>query len=93
MRFAVSGRFSQKDIIVSLLRGFLALCIVSLAPLVSASEDYPSRPLKVVAPMAAGGGTDTVARLFAQKMSARLAQPVIVENRAGAAEATISVPI
>lgn len=84
LRFAVSGRFSQKDIIVSLLRGFLALCIVSLAPLVSASEDYPSRPLKVVAPMAAGGGTDTVARLFAQKMSARLAQPVIVENRAGA---------
>jgi tripartite-type tricarboxylate transporter receptor subunit TctC len=62
-----------------------------------AAEEYPNRVVKIVAPMAAGGGTDTVARLFAQKISARLGQPVIVENRAGAggqigAEAVASAP-
>lgn len=51
----------------------------------SATAAYPERPMKIITPMAAGGGTDTIARLFAQKLSLKLEQPVIVENKPGAA--------
>lgn len=50
----------------------------------AAYAQYPDRTLKMVAPMAAGGGTDAVARVFALKLAARLGHPVIVENRPGA---------
>ena len=63
-----------------LVAGLLAVAITS-----AANEPYPSRPVKVVANMAAGGGTDTIARIFAQRISRELGQTVIVENRAGAA--------
>lgn len=45
---------------------------------------YPEHAVRMVAPMAAGGGTDSVARLFAKKLEARLGQAVIVENKPGA---------
>ena len=51
---------------------------------VMASDPFPSKPITMVVPFAAGGPTDTVARLMAQAMSAELKQQVIVENVGGA---------
>ena len=48
------------------------------------AQDYPVRPIKLVVPIGAGGGTDILARHVAQKMSERLRQAVFVENRPGA---------
>lgn len=59
----------------------LALCLI---PQVHASNDYPNRPIKLVVPVAAGGGTDFTARVLADKLSAAVSQPVVVENRPGA---------
>jgi tripartite-type tricarboxylate transporter receptor subunit TctC len=47
-------------------------------------SDYPNRPIKLIVGFAAGGGTDVVARIMAQKMSEILHQTIVVEDRAGA---------
>lgn len=49
---------------------------------------YPNRPIRLIVPLAAGGGSDGVARIFAPQLSERLGQPVIVENRPGASGIT-----
>lgn len=48
------------------------------------AQDYPSKPIRLVVPVAASGMTDIVARILGQKLSERLGQPVIIENKAGA---------
>jgi len=50
----------------------------------SQSQAWPANPLKLVVPYAAGGPTDSIARMIATKMSASLGQPIVVDNRAGA---------
>lgn len=51
---------------------------------VATAQDWPSRPITMVVPYAAGGGTDVIARAVAEKLQARLGVGVVVENRAGA---------
>jgi tripartite-type tricarboxylate transporter receptor subunit TctC len=69
-------------------RRFLRLAAASVAlPAVSRiarAQAYPTRPVRLIVSVAAGGGADIVARLIAQRMSERLGQPFVVENRPGA---------
>ena len=48
------------------------------------ANDFPSRPIRIVVPFAAGGATDVIARVVGQKVADQLGQPVVVDNKAGA---------
>jgi tripartite-type tricarboxylate transporter receptor subunit TctC len=68
---------------------WIARCLTALWVLVAfiapaASEEYPTRPIRVIVPTAPGGMADILARSFGQKFGEKIKQPVIVENRAGA---------
>src|SRR3569833_2186471 len=52
---------------------------------------YPDRPITMVVPFPAGGPTDAIARIVAQRMRTVVGQPVIVENTSGAANGSIGV--
>lgn len=59
------------------------LLVLLAAAMPAAAQDYPSRPVKIVFPLAAGGGGDVFSRALADELSKLWAQPVIVENRPG----------
>src|SRR3954449_5832804 len=64
--------------------------IVALAASLSApalGQGYPNKPIRLVVPYAAGGVSDIMGRALAQKLGELIGQPIIVENRAGAAGA------
>ena len=63
----------------------LVLSLSMTSPAAVASETYPSQPITIVVGYAAGGTTDIIARLIGKSLSDSMGQPVIVENRAGAA--------
>jgi len=66
-----------------LIRGLAVMCALA-APLFAAAQPWPSKPVKIVCPFPAGGATDVVSRLLAQKLTEAWGQSVIVENRPGA---------
>ena len=65
--------------------GGLLLAALLGCALTAHAQDYPSRPVKIIVPIASGASFDTATRLFAEKLREKWGQPVIVENRAGAA--------
>jgi len=65
-------------------KGWIALAL-AIACHGAAAQTYPTRPIKIVVPATTGGAIDLIARSLAEKMSAPLGQPVIVENKPGAA--------
>ncbi len=66
--------------------GFLALGALAVSCICRAQgDDYPARPVRLIVPFPAGGGGDMVFRMLAQHLPAHLGQPIVVENRAGAA--------
>jgi tripartite-type tricarboxylate transporter receptor subunit TctC len=69
----------------ALLRLAAATAAVPAASRMTAAQSYPTRPITVIVPFAAGGPTDTIARIIAEPMRATLRQPIIIENVAGAA--------
>jgi len=62
----------------------LAAASLGVGSPLSWAQSFPSRALKIIVPFPAGGTTDVVARLVAQRMSESMGQPVVVENRGGA---------
>jgi len=68
---------------LSHLAGAFALAV--LAPLAPAQEAYPSKPVRIIVPFAAGGVADLLPRIVGEKLTQKWGQPVVVENKVGAA--------
>ncbi|HEV2574772.1 MAG TPA: tripartite tricarboxylate transporter substrate binding protein [Beijerinckiaceae bacterium] len=66
-----------------LVRG-LVLAAWTAGATVASAQTFPNKPIRFIAPFAAGGPADTIARVVAEKMQANIGQPVVIDNRAGA---------
>jgi tripartite-type tricarboxylate transporter receptor subunit TctC len=74
------------SISAGLRRRQLLCAVLAAAPFAAlAQNDYPTRPITLVVPFPAGGPTDASARLYAKVMGEALGQPIVIDNRAGAA--------
>src|SRR6478735_583558 len=62
-----------------------AVAALALLPAAALAQNFPAKPIRVVVGQAPGGATDVIARLVAPRFGEHLGQPVVVENRTGAA--------
>ena len=79
-RFTMQATFLRTRIPAAVAAAVTALA----APGVSIAQDYPSRPIRMIAPFVAGSGADAYARVLARKLSDILRRQVVMDNRAGA---------
>lgn len=70
--------FARRELLVS------ALLAALIAPPAGTAQSFPTRPIRMIVPFAAGGPTDVVARLLGEAMAGDLGQPIVIENRPGA---------
>ena len=71
-------------VLTHLFQSFIAILLLTLMAMPSMAQTWPSKPIRLIVPFAAGGGTDLLARLVAQQLTITLGQSVQVENRTGA---------
>jgi tripartite-type tricarboxylate transporter receptor subunit TctC len=79
-----TSNISQEAIVKKVLSLVTVGLMVMLAHAAAGAQSYPGKPVRMVIPFSAGGGTDLIGRLLAKEMSANLGQQVVVENRTGA---------
>jgi tripartite-type tricarboxylate transporter receptor subunit TctC len=79
---AIRRNFMQLNNKTVIFRSVLAALL--FLPLLSIAQSYPNRPMKIIAPFPAGGTSDLISRIVAQRLGESLGQSVIVENRPGA---------
>ena len=66
----------------ALVSGLMA--VIALSGISANAQEFPNKPIRIVVPYSPGGGTDSVARMMAQRLSITLGQSVVVENKPGA---------
>src|SRR4051794_8355906 len=62
----------------------VGICVAMVCAIPALAQDWPTRPITLVVPLAAGGGSDGLVRIFAPRLSELLGQSVIIENVGGA---------
>src|SRR5262249_26097186 len=76
----------EQTVIIMRVRTLVLTLLIAIFGAPSVNADYfPDRPVRIIVPVAAGGGVDVMARMLAQKLSERWNQQFVVENRPGAA--------
>src|SRR6185295_4620416 len=62
----------------------LAMLAAALLATMAQAQEYPAKPIRFIVPFPPGGSSDLIARAIAPRLSERMGQPVLIENRAGA---------
>src|SRR4029079_14311961 len=75
----------RRGFVAKFVLGFAWLAAVTGFAAAAKAQGYPDRPVKIIVPFPAGGPADAVPRLVAERLSRKWGQPVVIENRTGAA--------